>query len=131
MIGSTMDFHKFCLIDGHLNSRTLSNVGTGGLFSNRILSLRQMLTGPRAMSSSANSRGEDKLSSRERPRAEELTLRMIPGIGLKYEALLCSKGITTVKDLTKAFFVENQGSQTRMIGYLQVGNYFCISFGTV
>lgn len=101
----------------------------------RICPVRWVPSAARCVSSSSSSRGEEKESPRElttspgrggaltsgaRTHDEPSSLRRIPGIGQKYEALLVSKGITTVKDLTKAFYVENDGSRDRMVGYLQV-----------
>eukprot|EP00884_Botryococcus_braunii_P010284 jgi/Botrbrau1/19257/Bobra.0073s0007.1 len=118
ILGCTMELHKSA-VNCHLNIRTAPSLGVGGLFTHRVCPSRRISSAPHAMASSSTSRGEEKSSPRERVRDEESTLRAIPGIGLKYEALLFSKGITTVQDLTKAFYVENQGSRARMVGYLQ------------
>lgn len=104
--------------------------------AHRVCPVRWMPLATRCVSSSSSSTFEEKGSSRgsitspgrggaltngaRTPDEPSNRLTSIPGIGQKYEALLVSKGITTVKDLTKAFYVENDGSRDRMVGYLQV-----------
>jgi hypothetical protein len=135
ILGGTRDLTVFTksLIDSYsLPCKALPFLGAGGAQTHRV---RWISSASRTTLSSSVSAGSGKVSSREqtkggakgetqvengRTRDGANSLRMIPGIGLKYEALLVSKGISTIKDLTKAFYEENNGSQDRMVGYLQV-----------
>jgi hypothetical protein len=67
-------------------------------------------------------------STEEEKAKDKQDLRNIPGIGLKYKALLVQKGIPTVEALTKTFYEDNNGSRDRMVGFLQASHFFLVSY---